>query len=158
MRLIDRCVFLLSAVILYLLEAFISLNFAESMCYVLIFLMTLSLKINTEPLDISIFAVCVDICSQRFIGISFVSYMMVYFLTLKYQTTLRNFHPRERIYYFFMILCVMKFVVFLCVFMCGGKFNLSEHVVQVIYSTVLIFAYYVGSKMWKNMSHALKRI
>ncbi len=158
MRLIDRIVFLLIAVVLYLSESFISINFAESISYVLIFLMALSLKVNTEPLDVGIFSICVDVCTQRFIGISFISYIMVYFLALKYQITLRNFHAREKIYYFLAILCVMKFVVFLFVFICGGKFNLLEHITQIIYSAILIFAYYVGGNMWKNMSYALKRI
>ncbi len=154
MLLIDRYIFLLITIVLFFCGALFSTNFADSVCYVFIFISVLSLKVNLEVTDIGILSIFADVFSHRFIGISFVAYVSVYLLTIKYRTALRNFHSRERIYYFLLILCCMKFVVFSFVILMGGKFNFVEHLMQIVYSIALITGYYICCDIRKRMSHA----
>ncbi|MCR5225250.1 MAG: hypothetical protein K6C34_04155 [Alphaproteobacteria bacterium] len=149
MRLIDRCIFLFIAGVLFLCESLFSTNLADSTFYVFIFLSALSLKINLELAEISIVAIFADICAHRYVGISIISYVSLYLLTVGWRNTLRSFHSKERMYYFFLFLCMMKLIMFAFVLAFGGKFDIFAHLKQIVYSMILIGAYYICNRMWK---------
>lgn len=155
MQAIDRYFILLMEFVVFTILSFFSVDFADSLCFVFIFLSTLSLKINLELMDLCMFSIFADICAYRFIGISFIAYVTIYMITLRGRNYLRNKPNKEKFYYFLISIVLSKIIVFLFVIFFNGKFSLNTHLQQLIYSCCILGGYYMLCILWKKMHYVI---
>lgn len=155
MQAIDRYFILLIEFVVFTILSFFSINFADSLFLVVIFLSALSSKINLELSDLCVFSIFADICAYRFIGISFATYSVVYIITLRGKNYLKNKPSKEKIYYFLISILAAKSFVFLLVAFFHGRFNLNAHLLQLIYASAILCVYYTSCKLWKKIRYAI---
>lgn len=155
MQTIDRYFILLIELVVFTIISFFSMDFANGLCLVVVFLSALSSKINLELSDLCVFSIFADICAYRFIGISFATYSAVYIITLRGKNYLKNKPIKEKIYYFLVSIIAVKSFVFMLVVFFRGKFDFTVHLLQLVWAVSILCVYYASCGLWKKIRYAI---
>lgn len=88
-----------------------------------------------------------DIYHSTFVGITFLSLVVIVLILKKFESILANLYIGTRLYYLFMIVCVAELVGCLFIVLLNGRLHLYSHLLVVLKS---IFFYYVFESIKKH--------
>lgn len=94
-------------------------------------------------LVLSIVSVIFDIYHSLFIGISFISILIVTTVVKKFESVLVNLPIWARLHYLLMIVCGAESINFILTILLGGRFNFYAHAMIVLKS--IFFCYVLES-------------
>jgi cell shape-determining protein MreD len=121
---------------------FIILSFVWSECalaafYCFIFVMTLSKPWLVSIVSIFMVSAFMDIYNSHVVGISFLQFIVMYIMVIRFRAVLLNCRIWFGICCFFGMVCVLEFLGFLVTIISGNTFNFSIHVMRVFYAVIM---------------------
>ncbi|MDR1334136.1 MAG: hypothetical protein LBJ71_02875 [Holosporaceae bacterium] len=128
-----------------------SINFAHGLIYCVVFATIISRKKYVELLDVFLASLFLDIYSQAFVGVTFISVVLFYLIARKYRMAFRNFQISMG--YFFMALCSCKLFAFLLVNLLGYSFDVRSNFIQVLWALLIYTIYYFKIIVSEDSNH-----
>jgi hypothetical protein len=130
---------------------FVSISFAECLLYCYIF--TLYGENSAKSAIIFAISLFFDIYTAQFIGVSFLTFMVIPLINSELRSTLLYVSDIFKIYYFFLLLCFCKLVSFAVAIIFNKGFDFYGHISRV-FLTIAVFCVYC---FVKNILPKMKR-
>lgn len=127
--------------LLFIFLSFISSEFAIAFFYCFIFIITLSKPWILEIVTIFSVSIFCDIYNSQFIGISFIQFIILYMLVLRFKSVLLNSRIIFGVYCFSLLIIIPEFFLFLISLIFRNTFNIYDHIMRWVMSISLCSIY-----------------
>ncbi len=136
-----RFLHILLITLLFIFLSFISAEFAIASFYCFIFIITLSKPWALEIVTIFVVSIFCDIYNSQIIGISFIQFIILYMMVLRFKSVLLNSRIIFGVYYFSLLIIVPEFFLFLISLTFRNSFNVYDHIMRWVMSVSLCSFY-----------------
>jgi cell shape-determining protein MreD len=123
--------------------SFISVHGAICVFYCFVFASDIGERDDEKFFTIFVMSLFLDIYTSGFIGMSFMSIIIILIIESTFRTILRNISIFLRTCYFFLVLCISKTVSFVIIFISGNQIDLLEHISQIFLAAATFCAYHL---------------
>lgn len=127
--------------LLFIFLSFVSSEFAIAFFYCFIFIITLSKPWILEIVTIFSVSIFCDIYNSQFIGISFIQFIILYMLVLRFKSVLLNSRIIFGVYCFSLLIIIPEFFLFLISLIFRNTFNIYDHIMRWVMSISLCSIY-----------------